>query len=400
MPTPRVKSPLRQPLRRSTRNATANQEIKIETADHEQNHEQDPVEAVPVKRAARSRTAASPSPKKAKREPSSSPDAHRHKPVKIKDELAKAEALKDRKFKLFSATSRTSPFPDFPRPTPHECTIAHRILAHIHGERHRPEAIIAPTTSAGCGNSPSVLDALIRTILSQNTSNANSTRAKLSMDKEYGGCDKWAEIAHGGQARLQKAIQSGGLAAVKSKVIMGILDQIKDKYGVYSLDHLFRASDQEALQEMMSFPGVGPKTASCVLLFCLQRPSFAVDTHVYRITGLLGWRPGGATTREEAQAHLDAVMPDEEKYPLHLLLVTHGRRCEECKAGGKSGGKCKLRKVFKGGRFDAGAWAEIAEVVEGEGVKEEEVVEGELVKGNVVKQKVVKKEAAVKEEQE
>ncbi|KAG6111389.1 hypothetical protein E4U13_004849 [Claviceps humidiphila] len=385
MPTPRVKSPIRQPLRRSTRNATANQGIKIETVGHEQDHEQDPVEAVPVKRAARSRTAASPSPKKAKREPSS-PDAH--KPVKIKDELAKAEALKDRKFKLFSATSRTSPFPDFPRPTPHECTIAHRILAHIHGERHRPEAIIAPTTSAGCGNSPSVLDALIRTILSQNTSNANSTRAKLSMDKEYGGCDKWAEIAHGGQPRLQKAIQSGGLAAVKSKVIIGILEQIKEKYGVYSLDHLFGASDQEALQEMMSFPGVGPKTASCVLLFCLQRPSFAVDTHVYRITGLLGWRPGGAT-REEAQAHLDAVMPDEEKYPLHLLLVTHGRRCEECKAGGKSVGKCELRKVFKGGRFDAGVWAEVAEVVE-----------GEVVKGNVVKQKVVKKEAAVKEEQE
>ncbi|KAG6031292.1 hypothetical protein E4U19_008115 [Claviceps sp. Clav32 group G5] len=392
MPTPRVKLPLRQPLRRSTRNATANQEIKIETTDHEQNHhEQDPVEAVPVKRAARSRTASSPSPKKAKREPSS-PDGH--KPVKMKDELAKAEALKDRKFKLFSATSRTSPFPDFPRPTPHECTIAHRILAHIHGERHRPAAIIAPTTSAGCGNSPSVLDALIRTILSQNTSNANSTRAKLSMDKEYGGCDKWAEIAHGGQARLQKAIQSGGLAAVKSKVIMGILAQIKDKYGVYSLDHLFRASDQEALQEMMSFPGVGPKTASCVLLFCLQRPSFAVDTHVYRITGLLGWRPGGAT-REEAQAHLDAVMPDEEKYPLHLLLVTHGRRCEECKAGGKSAGTCELRKVFKGGRFDAGAWAEVAEVInKGEDVKDE------VVEGNVVKQKVVKKEAVVKEEQE
>ncbi|KAG6014412.1 hypothetical protein E4U43_006569 [Claviceps pusilla] len=353
MPTPRVTPQ----LRRSARN--------IENAVHGMST------AVPVKRARSSTTKAespslSPVSKKVKLEPASpsrqlSPSNSR-KRVKVKDEVTKAQVLKDRKLKSFSAFARTSPFPDLLRPTREECRAAHRILARLHGERHRPEAVVAPTSSAGCGDSPSVLDALVRTILSQNTSNKNSTRAKLSMDEEYGGSDRWEEIVQGGQARLQKSIQSGGLAATKSKVIINTLRQIKDKYGVYSLDHLFRASDEDAMKEMISFQGVGPKTASCVLLFCLQRPSFAVDTHVYRITGLLGWRPSTAS-REETQAHLDAVMADEEKYPLHVLFVTHGRQCEECKAGGKNVGKCELRKAFKGGRFmaDAGKEEEVKE---------------------------------------
>ena len=290
--------------------------------------------------------------KKVKPEPIS-PDGIKLPTSALSKSATKVEDLKARKLKSFSAFSQQSPYPDFSRPTAQECHAAHRILAAIHGERARPEEIVAPTSVAGCGNSPSVLDALVRTILSQNTSNKNSTRAKLSMDAEYGGSDQWEAIAKGGQPRLEKAIQSGGLAATKSRVIIGILEQVKEKYGEYSLDHLFQASNEDAMREMISFQGVGPKTASCVLLFCLQRPSFAVDTHVHRITGLLGWRPSHAG-REETQAHLDAVVPDDEKYPLHVLFVTHGRECSECKAGGKSSGKCELRKVFKGGRFIAG----------------------------------------------
>ncbi|KAL7921331.1 DNA glycosylase [Trichoderma austrokoningii] len=257
----------------------------------------------------------------------------------------KASILQARKLKSFAAYSQSSPFPSFPHPTPQECSLAHRILASIHGERRRPDKIIAPNNVAGCGDSPSVLDALVRTILSQNTSNKNSSRAKLSMDKTYGQSDNWEAIVHGGTNKLQQTIKSGGLSVVKSKVIMNILHQTKDRYGSYSLNHLLEASNDTAMRELLSFQGVGPKTASCVLLFCLRRDSFAVDTHVYRISGLLGWRPGEAS-REEAQAHLEATVPDEDKYGLHVLMVTHGRACDECKAGGKMGGKCALRKAF------------------------------------------------------
>ena len=165
------------------------------------------------------------------------------------------------------------------------------------------------------------------------------------MDDVYGRSDDWEAIVRGGKARLEDAIRCGGLAVVKSKVIISILEQVHDKYGKYSLDHLHDASTDDAYREMLSFQGVGPKTASCVLLFCLRRESFAVDTHVWRIAGLLGWRPKEAG-REATQAHLDVRIPDEDKYGLHVLMVTHGKRCDECKAGGKNTGKFELRKAF------------------------------------------------------
>jgi endonuclease-3 len=306
----------------------------------------------------------------------------KHSPKKIKTEDILAETLPSldakydtseakktkpadlqmRKLKAYSATAGQSPFPDLSHPTAAEAKLAHRILSDLHGARVRPQEVKAQANRAGCGDSPSVLDALVRTILSQNTSDTNSTRAKLSMDAVYGQSDDWEAIMKGGQAKLQEAIKCGGLSQVKSKVIINILEQAKEKYGKYSLDHLHDASNEDAMQEMLSFQGVGPKTASCVLLFCLQRESFAVDTHVWRISKLLGWVPKGAS-RDETHAHLDVMIPDEDKYGLHILMVGHGKVCDECKAGGKNTGKCELRKAFRQGKIKGEA---------GEDVKEEE----------------------------
>lgn len=257
-----------------------------------------------------------------------------------------ASLLKDRKLRAYAATANQSPFPDFKHPTPEEAKLAHKILSDIHGKKVRPKTVVASKDRAGCGDSPSVLDALVRTILSQNTSDKNSTRAKRSMDATYDGSDNWDAIMKGGQAKLQESIKCGGLSQTKSRVILSILEQAKEKYGSYSLDHLFQASNEDAMAELIGFQGVGPKTASCVLLFCLQRESFAVDTHVHRITGLLGWRPARAS-RDETHAHLDVRIPDEDKYGLHILLVQHGKVCDECKAGGRNAGKCELRKAFR-----------------------------------------------------
>lgn len=283
---------------------------------------------------------------------------------KSKSAKSSPEALRDRKLKQHAqfAGAKASPFPDFAHPTAAEAKLAHKILSKLHGNRTRPEKVVARSDRAGCGDSPSVLDALVRTILSQNTSDTNSTRAKKSMDSVYGGSDEWEKIVKGGQGKLQEAIKSGGLSVVKSKVIISILQQTKERYGKYSLDHLHDTPTDDAMQELISFQGVGPKTASCVLLFCLQREDFAVDTHVYRITGLLGWRPKSAN-REQTYAHLNIMIPDEDKYGLHILLVGHGKKCDECKAGGKSVGKCELRKAFRKGKLDGEA---------GEDVKEEE----------------------------
>ncbi|PHH63182.1 hypothetical protein CDD81_6233 [Ophiocordyceps australis] len=310
----------------------------------------------------------------------------------------RAAELRDRKLKSFAAHAQQSPFAELVHPTPAECVLAHDILARLHGDCLRPDKVVAPKGAAGCGSSPSVLDALVRTILSQNTSDANSSRAKRSMDAEYGGSDCWDAIVAGGQQRLQQAIKSGGLSVVKSRAILNILHQVKERHGVYSLDHLFEASDHDAMREMLSFKGVGPKTASCVLLFCLRRASFAVDTHVHRITGLLGWRPACAT-REEAQAHLDARVPPQEKYPLHVLIITHGKTCAECRAGGKNLGKCELRRAFGKGRLKGAAGHDV-ERQELNVVKKEEEEEGDLDTLKILKDEVArhKDEDLVKEE--
>lgn len=305
---------------------------------------------------------ASASPSPSPTTPATKPTTKSNKsPTKPK---ATPEALRTRKLKAHAAFAgaKASPFPNFPHPTASEAKLAHKILTKLHGARLRPAQVVARSDRAGCGDSPSVLDALVRTILSQNTSDTNSTRAKRSMDAVYGGSDEWQKIVAGGQGKLQEAIKSGGLSVVKSKVIIEILRQVKEKYGTYSLDHLHGKETEEAMEELLGFQGVGPKTASCVLLFCLQREDFAVDTHVHRITGLLGWRPKGCS-REETYAHLNVRIPDEDKYGLHILLVGHGKKCDECRAGGKSVGKCELRKAFRKGKLEGEA---------GEDVKEEE----------------------------
>jgi endonuclease-3 len=288
-------------------------------------------------------------------------------PVKAESPLAKVEhvtpaksitqspkTLQQRKAAAFQKFASTSPFPNFPRPTPEECLLARQILESAHGHKSRPKELKASANRAGCGDSPNVLDALVRTILSQNTSDSNSSRAKRSMDEAYGRSDDWEAISNGGEVKLEEAIRCGGLSKVKSRVIIRILEQTKEKYGSYTLDHLQSASADEAMAELLSFDGVGPKTASCVLLFSLGKEDFAVDTHVHRITGLLGWRPA-KSSREQTYHHLNKKIPDEHKYALHVLLVTHGKRCDECKAGGRSSGKCELRKAFR------------QKVVEGEG---------------------------------
>ncbi|KAL8293097.1 hypothetical protein RQP46_000791 [Phenoliferia psychrophenolica] len=234
------------------------------------------------------------------------------------------------------ATYLQTPYPDYLRPTAAEAQSVHDLLSEVHGKPERPTTLVdKPNAAAGCGQVPSVLDALVRTILSQNTTSANSTRAKEAMDAKYGR-GNYRAVLDGTVAELQATIIAGGLANIKGKAIHSILRSLDEREGgngTLSLDYLHKYSDLEAMTELVSFDGVGPKTASCVLLFCLSRNSFAVDTHVFRISKMLRWVPSHAT-RETAFQHLDVLIPDELKYGLHSLLVRHGRGCEKCAANG------------------------------------------------------------------
>ena len=100
------------------------------------------------------------------------------------------------------------------------------------------------------------------------------------MDAQYGR-GNYRAVLNGSVGLLQSTITAGGLANIKGKAIHSILRSLDEKEGgngKLSLDYLHEYSDLEAMTELVSFDGVGPKTASCVLLFCLARDSFAVDT--------------------------------------------------------------------------------------------------------------------------
>ncbi|KAF1924866.1 uncharacterized protein M421DRAFT_424287 [Didymella exigua CBS 183.55] len=79
---------------------------------------------------------------------------------------------------------------------------------------------------------------------------------------------------------------------------------------------------------------------------CLQRQSFAVDTHIHLITGLWGWRPKDAS-REKAQAHLDAMIPVELKFALHYLFIVHGRECPQCCGNANAKALCEFKQEVK-----------------------------------------------------
>lgn len=247
--------------------------------------------------------------------------------------------LKDTKWQKWSTYANSSPFPDFPHPTATECKQAYTVLHEMHSEavaeefndENTPETI------------PHVLDAMVIAVLSQATGWKNAKRAMNSMKETYGSIFAYDEILAGGREKLQEALKCGGLHVRKSMIISTILQQVKERYGKWALDHLFQASDEDAMQELMSYKYMGPKSASVVMGWCLKRNRFTVDVHIYRIAGLWGWRPE-KTTRELTQSHLDAVVPSELKFMLHFLILQHGRTCPACMGGARKGAVCEARK--------------------------------------------------------
>ncbi|KAG6333835.1 hypothetical protein ID866_5254 [Astraeus odoratus] len=254
-----------------------------------------------------------------------------------------------KKLKHLADYTSASPYPAFTRPTLEETRAVYTLLsAHTPGgapvyEAQKSDAS-SGTNAATCSvGLPDVLDALIDTILSQNTSAANSTRAKRSLDAMFGrGESAFDQMANADLGKLAKAIECGGLANRKAKTIQTLLKGVKEKRGRYTLQHLHQSdvTDDDATRELVSYKGVGPKTAACVLSFCLGRQAFAVDTHVFRLVKMLGWVPERAD-RVGAQAHLELKIPPELKFGLHVMMVKHGRTCKGCRSGGK--GSCPLK---------------------------------------------------------
>ncbi|KKK14352.1 hypothetical protein AOCH_007185 [Aspergillus ochraceoroseus] len=233
-------------------------------------------------------------------------------------------------------------------PTPEECEEVNRLLSSLHGDIVPPTTIPEPSlTVTGCGEVPSVLDALIRTLLSGATTGKNSAMAFNGLVQRFGileegigrGSVNWDAVRRASVKDVFEAIKRGGLADIKSKNLKAILDMVHEENQqrrnalgkgeddrpsnlvdkqyeitcadphVLSLNHLHSLGTDQVMTELVRFPGIGPKTAAW-----------------------LNWVPPAKATEITAFSHLEVRIPDHLKYSLHQLFIRHGKSCPRCRA--------------------------------------------------------------------
>lgn len=178
------------------------------------------------------------------------------------------------------------------------------------------------------------LDELMLTILSQNTSDRNSGRAFRLLKARY---RTWEEVVDADLGELTDTIRVGGLANIKAGRIQNTLRTLLERRGALNLDFLRDLPLDEARDWLTSLPGIGPKTAGCVLCFACRQPAMIVDTHIHRVakrTGMIGPK----VSADAAHDLLEAAVPPEDAYQFHASVLLHGRqvchaqrpRCERC----------------------------------------------------------------------
>lgn len=184
------------------------------------------------------------------------------------------------------------------------------------------------------------LGELISTILSQHTSDINTARAYGSLLATF---PTWDDVVHAPTDRVIEAIRTGGLANSKAPRIQAVLREIDEREGDYRLPDLRAMPLAEAKAWLTSLPGVGPKTAACVLLFALGMPAMPVDTHVHRLALRIGLAPARMSA-ERTEDVLEELLGDnaERIYACHRGLIAHGRAI--CIARNPRCSACLLRK--------------------------------------------------------
>ncbi|CAH8350754.1 unnamed protein product [Eruca vesicaria subsp. sativa] len=222
------------------------------------------------------------------------------------------------------------PYPELLRPTSDECRDVRDALLSLHGfppefATYRRQRLRSPLESDK--EEESVLDGLVKILLSQNTTEANSQRAFASLKSQF---PNWEDVLVAEPKLIENAIRCGGLAPKKTVCIKNIMSRLQKERGRLCLEYLRGLSVEQVKTELSHFKGVGPKTVSCVLMFNLQHNDFPVDTHVFEISKALGWVPKTAD-RNRTYVHLNRRIPDELKFDLNCLLYTHGKLCSNCK---------------------------------------------------------------------
>lgn len=203
------------------------------------------------------------------------------------------------------------------------------------------------------------LEELVGTILSQHTSDVNSERAYSALRQTFA---SWEEVRDAPVHEIVAAIRAGGLAVVKAQRIQAVLRTLTNEDGRVELPDLRVMKHRDAVALLAALPGVGRKTAACVLLFGAHVPALPVDTHVHRVSLRLGLVPP-RTSPEATSDALEAALDPRQYYAFHVNLIRLGREickaprpnCEICplQARCASSGAAALRTSRGGSRYTA-----------------------------------------------
>ena len=179
------------------------------------------------------------------------------------------------------------------------------------------------------------LEELITTILSQNTNDTNRDRAYRSLIEHFGNLK---EVMDAPADEIAEAIKIGGLHNQKSTRIKNILERIARERGSLDISFLAELPLDEAMNWLLSFPGVGKKTAGIVMLFSFDKPYFPVDTHIRRVTQRLGL----VGAKEDPHKQMNELLPPDSGLMrrLHLQLIRLGR--EACHPRNSDCANCPL----------------------------------------------------------
>lgn len=211
-------------------------------------------------------------------------------------------------------------------------------------------------------NRDNPIDELIFIILSAQTEAYSYCDTYDALARAY---PQWETILETSEEELAAVIRKGGLAHKKARQIKGALTKIAADFGSLSLEALERMSDGDAEAYLTSLPGIGAKSAKCILLYSLRRHAFPVDTHVWRLCRRLGLAPAVAKPTQTLETALEVKIPTDVRYTLHVNMVSHGRavcmtywpRCDQCVLADLCPSAFRQDVVWGRWRRPRGAWA-------------------------------------------
>ncbi len=184
------------------------------------------------------------------------------------------------------------------------------------------------------GNKRNPLDELIYIILSIQTNEARYQEVYRRFRARF---PRWSDLLTARLDSIALAIVAGGLSAQKARHLKAIAHKLKRDFGEVSLRGLKGTSTEEAETYLCSLPGVGIKTARCVLMYALGHDVFPADIHCLRVMTKLGWIRWRGERAEYQAGAAQAAVPAPLRSRLHIRLVQHGRavcgttpRCTEC----------------------------------------------------------------------